>query len=738
MSQAFPHDGFTNVAFVELPDEALDLFSRLTQRSGTQVLLVVSNDQDNYAIRMAEILQIPVLDYPNRLSLIGCDTVIVGPYPEDSVDEVREMLSGTEAEVYSVEEAFRILGITPPTEHQISDSNLHNVGDLSQLFAEEERRRHGPDASDPEDGPPPEEPAPWKGSRQRDFEIRQPGESNRPATPTAPENGPPKVPVPVPVPAPSPVPAPFPVPAPSSVAGPAAPPRRPGPLFPAEAVEDDAVTLPDAPTEGFDPGPLLGDDLREQLGSLSLDGSGNLVLKRILDTALHATHCQSGSIMLPDQDQEHLKITVAEGMPDDAVKSVRQRIDEGVAGDVFRNGATRLLHGRTRPPAADKHLRPRLRQAAVIPILHEGRSIGVLCVNQETEHRALTDASVALLERFAKEISSGIFKALKLDTLENDHRMGALLRQCERLMALDESLSHRLIAAGEAMKKALGAEFVHVFVVDPLGQRLELITPRRGATMVRPEYMPMGRGMFGWVARRGRPRTLTLWDEDTREGAATYLIPIQAEFPRGLIVLENAPTAAEHDAPKEAALHEIIVRVAEIIEVEKNLEAQELLSQLEMRVGEQSSRFAGLLPRERARAVLEFMVELLAGETAAWIPKPGAPAVWSRPTGPKNAAIQGEFKKCLDGVARWMGDRDEAAGGAALAGWDAQAPCSVAPYLCVRGRNGDLVLLSFPFEETLGTLAQIPVSILYALMRKLTGYMPADLSGPRESGERAA
>ena len=66
-----------NLGFIELPDHALDVLSHYTQRADWDVVLVVGHARDSHVMRMAEILQIPAMDAPERLPLLGCDRVIV-------------------------------------------------------------------------------------------------------------------------------------------------------------------------------------------------------------------------------------------------------------------------------------------------------------------------------------------------------------------------------------------------------------------------------------------------------------------------------------------------------------------------------------------------------------------------------------------------------------------------------------------------------------------------------------
>ncbi len=95
-----------NLGFIELPDCALDVLSHYTQRADWEVVLVVGHARDSHVMRMAEILQIPAMEAPERLPLLGCDRVIVNDQPSSLLALARSVLDGTEIEVVPLTEAL--------------------------------------------------------------------------------------------------------------------------------------------------------------------------------------------------------------------------------------------------------------------------------------------------------------------------------------------------------------------------------------------------------------------------------------------------------------------------------------------------------------------------------------------------------------------------------------------------------------------------------------------------------
>ncbi len=807
-----------NVGFIELPDEALDVFSHYTQLPDWDVVLVVSQVYDSYAVRMAEILQVPVLDAANRLSLLSCDRVIVGQRPMSLLATVREILEETPVEVVPVVDALRDLGIsdmpasprsekpgdaerftaplddgiwTDPEPAEASAQPAPDPGvdvnstveaghgvDKVEAGAEVEPDaggwasnrwpgavdeitfipRRDPVKADPEadptevvatdrpmgDPPAEDDPAETLGSTETadtapafnpvsaevaevdlsdpevedDAAADRPVEedladdgpadalaANRPAEETSDDDGPvrkrdsrqwtPRMVIP---------------------SGEA---RRSVDSTAVAASAEPAAEAPSGPA--FDAGTLLGADLRERLGALALDENEDRLLREILQLAVRATHGQSGSIMLLDEDGENLRIAEAQGLSTEVVANTRRKVGKGVAGQVFASGTARIVRGHA--PESVDHVEGRAyRESASVPILSDGRPIGVLNVNVDSEGFTLDDKALSLLTRFAKEASGAILKALDLRRLDGAQRQEALQRQVDRLMALQESLPSRIHAVGDALGAALAADFVHFFVVDPLGRRLELLTPPRGTAVWHPKSQPLDKGFLGWAVREGTPRLLGVAEDGREERAAMICLPIQSTRPHALVVLENVPLAGTSPEKIMDLLTRLVEHVEEIIGVEEGVDAQELLYQLKMRVSDQSPQLLPLPPVLRTRAALELAVQLLAGEAAIWVPPHGARPVTSEPHTARSANLLAEARASLDLLSELVQDRGAVAGGSDAAGWDAKAPRGPAPYVGVSA-SGDaegVLLLFFSPDETVGSPAQVPAQVLLEVLVKIS------------------
>ena len=100
------------IGFVELPDEALELFGHYAKRPNWEVAVVVSRDAESYAARMADILQVPVIERANRPALMECNRIVVGN-TTGLIALINDLVEGTDIEVIPIDQAFRESGSTP-------------------------------------------------------------------------------------------------------------------------------------------------------------------------------------------------------------------------------------------------------------------------------------------------------------------------------------------------------------------------------------------------------------------------------------------------------------------------------------------------------------------------------------------------------------------------------------------------------------------------------------------------
>ena len=104
------------------------------------------------------------------------------------------------------------------------------------------------------------------------------------------------------------------------------------------------------------------------------------LLTRIVNTCVQATGADRCSLMLLQPDRNELRIRAATGLPESVVKSVRERVGEGIAGYVVQTGQALLLNdpAEVPPPVRKTMGRPEIFSALSVPLILKNRVIGVL------------------------------------------------------------------------------------------------------------------------------------------------------------------------------------------------------------------------------------------------------------------------------------------------------------------------------------------------------------------------
>jgi hypothetical protein len=713
-------DGFPSrkkVALLGIPDDALDVLNHYTQSTDWEAVVVVSSSPDAYAARMAKILGIPVQEIPNRDQLAQCDLVIVGSDEGMDVDALRDMLADTGVEISDLDSVTRELEFHPfedeepePEVGGIGAEDIENALDGLKAFPVEEAGAFL-DAEIPAPGDPASE-----------FEER------RAAAPEPLENELPEPELAAPEPLENELPEPE-LAAPertdpargtrTPLAG-STPIRRPGTAGPRkEFAAERAVESASGPR--FDLSALLGRDAAALFSCVSIDARSP-EFRSLLDRVLAATGAQTGSIMLPDADGEHLAIAAAVGLPREILAATRPRRGEGLAGRAFASGKPAFVRAEVPQFAEAGEVFHRV--AGSVPIHRDGHCLGVLSVNVESGEPHSEERLLGTLEGFVEEALNAVLRSVDLSGLAPRARRELVFRELDAIMAVDASFPERLLQIAEALRRAVHADFAHVYLVDPLSQRLELISEARGISSTEGRYLSLDRGFYSWVVREGRLQLLSVVDQAEAVERLVACLPVKASRPYGLLVLENFAVRSEEKGELRELLASVIELLEEIFEVEQGVESQDVLAGLRMRIADKKNELAVLPPALRAQPALEFGLQILAAEAAMWLERPGARPVIAQPQTRQAARIVADAWDSLDTLCAWIREQGSTAWGGNGHGWDPGAPGGPAPYVGVREERGEGILIAFFSPGESGPSAQLPARILTDALAGIFELMP--------------
>lgn len=135
------------------------------------------------------------------------------------------------------------------------------------------------------------------------------------------------------------------------------------------------------------------------------------------------------SVMLVDDDGEHLRIAAASGLPADVVASARVRFGEGISGQVASRGEPRHVEDMSREDDVGRspyHAQYTTESLICVPLKVGERVLGVINVNNKVSGEPLGEDDLALVTTFSAQAALA---------LENSRLYGNLEAEVARVTA---------------------------------------------------------------------------------------------------------------------------------------------------------------------------------------------------------------------------------------------------------------------------------------------------------------
>ena len=127
-------------------------------------------------------------------------------------------------------------------------------------------------------------------------------------------------------------------------------------------------------------------------------------MQRVMHWVSESLGIQTATLMVPDREEESLTIRAAIGLPEAVVQSARVSRGAGIAGRVWSTGQTLLVDDITADERYGRDLNePRYSTNSLlsVPLLADGRCLGVLSVNNRIDGMPLDQDDRLLLESMA-------------------------------------------------------------------------------------------------------------------------------------------------------------------------------------------------------------------------------------------------------------------------------------------------------------------------------------------------
>jgi diguanylate cyclase (GGDEF)-like protein len=295
--------------------------------------------------------------------------------------------------------------------------------------------------------------------------------------------------------------------------------------------------------------------LQEVVESYNLTVDADELFGRMLEIALGVTGAEGGSLMLLDPEARELRVRVAAGVEPELWPKIRVRIGEGIAGRVAADARPLRLRGKA-DRQAFRIVRERLdvESALCVPLVHEGRVLGVLNLHHTTRPDAFSDADLEFTEQLAHLDAKIIARAQEHEALRNQAARYAAVREVRALLGAKAPLAARLHDLCAFVALRAGRGIANAFLHDPEQGDLKLAASSLEGGGFGGEYrVPFGQGVDGEVAETRQPAFLRGAD-----GALAYAsLPLVAgDALAGVLSVQTGP-----DAPRGRAIEETLLEV---------------------------------------------------------------------------------------------------------------------------------------------------------------------------------
>ena len=168
------------------------------------------------------------------------------------------------------------------------------------------------------------------------------------------------------------------------------------------------------------------------------------VLNLILSSALELLGGTEGSIMLLEEDGEHLQVVSYHGPKVETVMKGRGKLGVGIAGSVAQRREPMLIQGDRLHPSLQKQGHPArgISSAMSVPLVRNDELLGVLNLNETDGTRTFTDQDLNALGLFAEHAAIAIGNA---SIYEKERETVARLEELDQLKSdFVASVSHEL------------------------------------------------------------------------------------------------------------------------------------------------------------------------------------------------------------------------------------------------------------------------------------------------------
>ncbi len=277
------------------------------------------------------------------------------------------------------------------------------------------------------------------------------------------------------------------------------------------------------------------------------------LLKWLLEVAVRSVNASSGSIMLHTPQTKELYIGFATGLSRKVIRDTRQRIGEGIAGEVAESEKIQLIEELVDTPLyRDGRERHEIQSAISAPLVSQGNLVGVLNISTNRGEKRLSRDDVAIIELLIAKIAPILDQHLKMDThaiKEIEYQIRSYL---ESLFRREAGFHDTFTFLSKFIAEKIGADTVAIYTATDEGNWL--ILGGSDQQVHDGIHMPRIHCIKGSIAKAYLNGMDVLMTEARHEAGITLkqegraitsiYMPLVHEHPLGVLMVEISDPAA--------------------------------------------------------------------------------------------------------------------------------------------------------------------------------------------------
>lgn len=300
--------------------------------------------------------------------------------------------------------------------------------------------------------------------------------------------------------------------------------------------------------------------LHEVVESVNLTVDTDELFARTLEIAMSVTGADGGSLMLLDAERRILSVRVAIGIERELWPKIKVPLGEGIAGRAAADARPLRLRGKA-DQRAFRVVRERfdVESALCVPLVHEGRVLGVLNLHHSVRADAFSDDDLAFAEQLGRLDAEIIARAQEHESLRSQAARYGAVREAQQALAGASPLLDRLGALCSLVARRVGGGIATVYLYHRDEKELRLAaTSLVGGGLGGDYRVPLGQGVDGGAAQRRTPAFLP----DPEGNLAYAALPLL--FGEELVGLLSVQASTERGAAstRARAAEETLLEIA--------------------------------------------------------------------------------------------------------------------------------------------------------------------------------